>query len=94
MGVTRSTDREFRELGGQLGATRFLGTPFATSVAAGETLVGPFVDQRLERPFLSELGNFAFRQEFSFREDYFSYALGEPSGTTQVEGASRVNDRS
>lgn len=84
LGVTRSTDRESRELGGRLGATRALGTPFTLSVASGETRVGPFVDERLERPFLSELGRFALRQEFSFREDYFAYALGEPDGTTHV----------
>jgi len=84
LGAIRATDRELRELGGRLGATRFLGTPMALSVASGETRVGTFVDQRLERSFLSELGKVAIRQEVSVRDDYFAYATGQPDGTTHV----------
>ena len=84
LGAIRTEDREAQELGGVLGATRFLGTAFQLSAGAGDTRVGPYFDQRLERPFLSEFQSFAIRQEVSFRDDYFAYSAPDLEGLKHV----------
>ncbi|WP_405282786.1 BamA/TamA family outer membrane protein [Gaopeijia maritima] len=67
-----------RRLGGELGTPRLFNSRVDAGVRAGETRVGPFVEEQLFYPFVGEVGRFAARQRFIREEDYFTWSLGTP----------------
>ncbi len=67
-----------RRLGGEVATPRLFNSRIDASLRAGETRVGPFVEQEVLYPFVGEVGRFAARQRYRHVEDYFTWSLGTP----------------
>lgn len=68
-----------RRLGGELATPRLFNTRVDAGIRAGETRVGPFVEQEVFYPFVGEVGRFAGRQRYARDEDYFTWSAGTPT---------------
>lgn len=75
---------ERRDLGLELRTPRLFGTRMDGRIGAGTTRTGRFFHESLTYPFVGEVGDWAFVEFFSRREDLFRYAAPAEFDFTHV----------
>ena len=84
LGVYLIERDERRDLGLELRTPRLLGTRTDGRIGAGTTRTGRFFHESITYPFVGEVGDWAFVEFFSRREDLFRYAAPVESDFTHV----------
>ncbi len=84
LGAYLIEEDERRDLGLQLRALRLAGTRLDGEIGGGRTRTGDFLYESLSYPFVGEVGEWAFVESYSRREDLFRYASADGSGFTHV----------
>ena len=75
---------ERRDLGLELSTPRFVGTRADARIGGGRTRTGIFFHESITYPFVGEVGQWAFVESYSLREDLFRYAAATGSPFTNV----------
>lgn len=75
---------ERRDLGLELRTPRLFGTRMDGRIGAGRTRTGRFLHESLTYPFVGEVGDWAFVEYLSHREDLFRYVAPAESDFTHV----------
>lgn len=75
---------ERRDLGLEYRTPRLAGTRMDARLGAGRTRTGRFFHESLTYPFIGEVGDWAFVEFFSHREDLFRYVAPAESDFTHV----------
>ena len=84
LGAYLIEDDERRDLGLRLRALRLAGTRLDSHIGAGRTRTGDFLYGSVTYPFVGEVGEWAFAESYSHREDLFRYAAPADAGFTHV----------
>ena len=75
---------EKRDLGLELSTPRLVGTRADGRIGGGRTRTGVFFHESITYPFVGEVGQWAFVESYSLREDLFRYAAAAGSPFTNV----------